>query len=279
MKSVSTLIILSFTFIAQAQLQSPRVSPVSEVKQTIGLSEVTVTYSRPAVRDRAIMGALIPFDEKWRTGANENTTIRFSDPAKFGDQVLPAATYALYTKPGKSEWEIIFYKDAFNWGMPSDWDQSQVALSLKVPSKNHSFVESFTIAFEEVTLSEAFLTLSWENTKVRVPFSVPTNEKMQSEIDRVLAGTPTARDYYTAAVFHLNQNLDLQKAKLWIEKAVDMRSDAFWFFRQKSLIHEKLGERKAAIEAAKTSLELAEKAANQNYIRINKKQLLEWGAL
>lgn len=279
MKSVFTLFILSFTFIAQAQLQSPRVSPMSEVKQTVGLSEVTVTYNRPAVRDRAIMGELVPYDKKWRTGANENTTILFSDPTQFGDQVLPAATYALYTKPGKSEWEIIFYKDASNWGMPSDWDPSQVALSLTVPSEDNSFVESFTIAFEDVTLSEAFLTLSWENTKVRVPFSVPTNEKMQSEIDRVLAGSPKARDYYSAAVFHLNQGLDLQKAKLWIEKAVEMRSDAFWYYRQKSLIHDKLGEKKAAIDAAKTSLELAEKSGNQNYIRINKKQLRDWGAL
>lgn len=266
-----------FAVQVHAQLQSPRVSPLSEVKQTIGLSEVTVKYNRPAVRDREVFGELIPYGKRWRTGANENTTITFSDPIDLGNETLAAGTYALYTQPDTNQWEIIFYKDASNWGMPRNWDDEKVALSLKTPSESHAFVESFTIAFENVTLSGADLTLSWENTKVRVPFSVPTDEKMDTEIQRVMAGAPKAGDYYTAAVYHLNRDLDLIKAKQWIEKAVQMRSDAFWYHRQKSLIHYKLGEKDAAVAAAQTSLELAQKAGNQNYVRINQAQLEEWG--
>lgn len=277
MKTIPTLIMAIFAVQVHAQLQSPRVSPLSEVKQTIGLSEVTVKYNRPAVRDREVFGKMIPYGKRWRTGANENTTITFSDPVDLGNETLAAGTYALYTQPDTNQWEIIFYKDTSNWGMPRNWDDDKVALSLKIPSKNHAFVESFTIGFENVTLTGADLTLSWENTKVCVPFSVPTDEKMQAEIQRVMADAPKAGDYYTAAVYHLNQDLDLEKAKEWIEKAVEMRSDAFWYHRQKSLIHHKLGEKDAAVAAAQTSLELAQKAGNQNYVRINQAQLEEWG--
>ncbi len=266
-----------FAVQVHAQLQSPRVSPLSEVKQTIGLSEVTVKYNRPAVRDREVFGKMIPYGKRWRTGANENTTITFSDPVDLGNETLAAGTYALYTQPDTNQWEIIFYKDTSNWGVPRNWDDDKVALSLKIPSKSHAFVESFTIGFENVTLTGADLTLSWEYTKVCVPFSVPTDEKMQAEIQRVMADAPKAGDYYTAAVYHLNQDLDLKKAKQWIEKAVQMRSDAFWYHRQKSLIHHKLGEKDAAVAAAQTSLELAQKAGNQNYVRINQAQLEEWG--
>lgn len=277
MKTIATLIMAIFAVQVHAQLQSPRVSPLSEVKQTIGLSEVTVKYNRPAVRDREVFGKMIPYGKRWRTGANENTTITFSDPVGLGNETLAAGTYALYTQPDTNQWEIIFYTDASNWGVPRNWDDDKVALSLKIPSKSHAFVESFTIGFENVTLTGADLTLSWENTKVRVPFSVPTDEKMQAEIQRVMADAPKAGDYYTAAVYHLNQDLDLKKAKQWIEKAVQMRSDAFWYHRQKSLIHYELGEKDAAVAAAQTSLELAQKAGNQNYVRINQAQLEEWG--
>ncbi|MGB0260688.1 MAG: DUF2911 domain-containing protein [Flavobacteriaceae bacterium] len=277
MKTIPTLIMAIFAVQIHAQLQSPRVSPLSEVKQTIGLSEVTVKYNRPAVRDREVFGGLIPYGKRWRTGANENTTITFSDPVDLGNETLAAGTYALYTQPDTNQWEIIFYSDASNWGMPRNWDDDKVAFSLTAPSETHDFVESFTIGFENVTLTGADLTLSWENTKVRVPFSVPTDEKMQAEIQRVMAGAPKAGDYYTAAVYHLNHDLDLKKAKQWIEKAVQMRSDAFWYHRQKSLIHYKSGEKEAAVAAAQTSLELAQKAGNQNYVRINQAQLEEWG--
>jgi tetratricopeptide (TPR) repeat protein len=106
----------------------------------------------------------------------------------------------------------------------------------------------------------------------------PTNEIMTSHISKMNPDSVSANDLYTAAVYYLNNDKDLQKAKAWITKAVELRTDAFWFFRQKALIHEALGELDLAIDAAKTSLQLATTSGNQQYIDFNKKQLAKWGA-
>ncbi len=262
-----------------AQISAPAPSPTSTLEQKVGLTDVTVEYSRPSMRGRTIFGNLVPYNELWRTGANENTKITFSDDVKIGDQTLKAGTYAIFTKPGEQSWEVVFYSDTNNWGTPQSWDDAKVAA--KTTAEVHSMemdVETFTITLDDLHNNGATLGIIWDNTYVGVPFTVPTQEKAMASIDRVMNG-PGANDYYAAASYYLEEGKDLEKASKWIDKAVEMNPDGFWIMRKQSLIYAQLGKKDKAIEAAKNSLAAAKKAGNQDYVKLNQDSLKEWGAM
>jgi len=269
------------TFGVNAQLQTPQPSPSSELEQMVGLTEIEVEYSRPSMRGRTIFGDLVPYNQLWRTGANKNTMISFSDDVKIGGKDVKAGSYAIFTKPGEAVWEIIFYSDTENWGTPQNWDASKVAASVKTEViKMPMDVETFTITIDDLTNNGASLGILWEDVYVGVPFEVPTSDKAKKSIEMVLAG-PTGRDYYSAASYYFEEGLDLQKAKEWIDQAVamDTENKQYWVLRRQSLIHAKLGDTKAAISAAKKSLAAAQAAGNQDYVKMNQDALKEWGAL
>ncbi|MGJ8684451.1 MAG: DUF2911 domain-containing protein [Nonlabens sp.] len=275
-----TLLLFMSLFVAtsvNAQIDAPQPSPSAMAKQTVGLTEVTLEYSRPAMRDRDIFGDLVPFDKMWRTGANGNSTITFSDDVMVAGKELKKGTYAVFTKPGKSQWDVYFYTDYSNWGTPREWDDAKVAAMVTVPvNKLKNAQESFTMAINEITMDSAHLQMMWDKTMVAVPFTVPTKMKTQASIDKVMAG-PAANDYYQAASFYMDADGDMKKAHDWITKATEMRPEAFWMFRKKSLIEAKMGNTKAAIATAKQSLALAEKAGNADYVKMNMDSLKEWG--
>ena len=273
----SLLLTVACSFGALAQIQTPAASPEQTLTQSVGLSSVTVQYSRPAMRGRAIFGDLVPMDKLWRTGANKNTLVTFESDATVGGSPLKAGTYALYTVPSKDEWTVYFYTDTENWGLPKPWDESKIAAVYKVKAQSlDSSVESFTITIDKVTDSGAHLTISWENTSVAIPFGFDTESAVMQTIERTMNG-PAAGDYYQAAVYYLNADKDINKAKTWIDKAIAMsEKPAYWYYRQKALIYAKSGDKKGAIAAAERSMELAQAAGNQDYVAMNKKSLAEW---
>ncbi len=280
MKKLSALLftgLLSFGLSAQQQM-TPAPSPSATLEQKVGLTDVKVEYSRPSARGRTIFGELVPYGEVWRTGANQNTKVHFSDEVTIGGTTVPAGTYALYTKPGEGSWEVMFYTDTNNWGTPQQWDESKVAAKATVEAQQSPMkVETFTITLQNLHNNGADLGMAWEDVYVAVPFEVPTVKKAMKNIENALAG-PSANDYYSAASYYMDEGEDMQKAKQWIAKAAEMNPDAYWILRKKALIHAELGEKKMAIEAAKKSLEKAQKAGNMDYVRMNKKSLQEWGA-
>ena len=272
----SLLLTVAFSFGALAQIQTPAASPEQTLTQSVGLSSVTVQYSRPAMRGRTIFGDLVPMDKLWRTGANKNTLVTFESDATVGGSPLKAGTYALYTVPSKDEWTVYFYTDTENWGLPKPWDESKIAAVYKVKAQSlDSSVESFTITIDKVADSGAHLTISWENTSVAIPFGFDTESAVMQTIERTMNG-PAAGDYYQAAVYYLNADKDINKAKIWIDKAIAMSEPAYWYYRQKALIYAKSGDKKGAIAAAERSMELAQAAGNQDYVAMNKKSLAEW---
>ena len=272
----SLLLTVAFSFGALAQIQTPAASPEQTLTQSVGLSSVTVQYSRPAMRGRAIFGDLVPMDKLWRTGANKNTLVTFESDATVGGSPLKAGTYALYTVPSKDEWTVYFYTDTENWGLPKPWDESKIAAVYKVKAQSlDTSVESFTITIDKVTDSGAHLTISWENTSVAIPFGFDTESAVMQTIERTMNG-PAAGDYYQAAVYYLNADKDINKAKTWIDKAIAMSEPAYWYYRQKALIYAKSGDKKGAIAAAERSMELAQAAGSQDYVAMNKKSLAEW---
>lgn len=260
-------------------MQTPAPSPSSSITQMVGLTEVQVAYSRPSMKGRTVFGNLVPYGAVWRTGANANTTVSFSDNVTVGGKELKAGTYAVFTKPGADSWEVYFYSDTSNWGTPAKWDEAKVAAKVNVPVVSLSRkVETFTVSVDDLTNNGATLGMSWEQSYVGVPFGVPTKEKAMKSIETAMSG-PTGNDYFSAASYYFQEGLEMDKAKEWIDKAVAMNPDAFWMSRQQSLIYAKMGDKDGAIAAAKKSLAAAQKAGNADYVKMNQDSLREWGAM
>lgn len=279
-KMMLCLAVLAMTFSVNAQIETPQPSPFAKVEQTIGLTDVTLEYSRPNMRGRTIFGDLVPYDKIWRTGANARTKITFSDDVIVGGTTLKAGSYAIFTKPNKKTWDVYFYSDANGGGVPQPWDESKVAAKVNaevypMPKK----LETFTMTFDDLTSNSAVLGILWSDVYVGVKFEVPTDKMVSAAIEKILNG-PGANDYYAAAVYYMQEGKDINQAKAWIDKAISMsEKPAFWQLRQQSLIYAKAGDKKGAIEIAKKSLAASEAAGNDDYIKMNKDSLKEWGAM
>ena len=276
-KIILVLAMIIANYATEAQVKTPQSSPKSTLTQVVGLTTVEITYSRPSAKGRDVFNNLVPFGKLWRTGANENTIISFSDDIVINGKTLPKGKYALYTTPKADNWEIIFYTAIDNWGNPETWDETKVALKTTVKSEHiDRSVESFTIAINNLDNNFAHLELSWEKTIVAVKFEVPTAKMAMASIDKALAG-PVAGDYFSAAQYLFQSNGDLTKALTYVNKALEMNADKpFWYNRLKSLIQAKQGDKSGAIETAKISLAAAEVAKNQDYVKMNKDSIAEW---
>lgn len=270
------------TNMVSAQVETPAPSPSAKLEQKVGLTDITIEYSRPGVKGRTIFGELEPWGTIWRTGANKNTTITFSDDVTFAGTDVKAGTYAIYTRLNSAtDWDVMLYSDTNNWGTPQNWEDSKVVASAKVEVEEIPFnVETFAIDINNIKNDSAILELIWEKSYAAVPFSVPTDTKVSESIKAVMGG-PSAQDYFASASYYYEEGKDIEKAVKWIDKAVEMTSKKprFWFIHQQALIHAKAGNKKGAIEAAKASLELAKKQNYAPYIKKNEDVLKEWGAL
>ncbi len=274
---LAAFMVMSLTF--QAQIQTPAASPHATLEQTVGLTTVNLDYSRPNMRGREIFGDLVPYGTIWRTGANATTKFIIDKPIMISGKELKPGTYSLYTVPGEDMWEVVFYTDHSN-PLITAFEDDKVALRTMVePMEMPMTMETFTIVIDDVMADSAVLNILWASTVVPVKFNVMTDTEVMKSIDMVLAG-PGAGDYYNAAVYYLNSGKDIEKAKMWMNKAMDMtEKPGFWQYRQQSLILAKAGDKKAAVEAAKKSLEGAKAAGNADYIKMNTDSLKEWGAM
>jgi hypothetical protein len=276
-KIIFALAILISQFVAQAQIKTPQSSPRAIISQMVGLTEVELNYSRPGAKGRPVFGNLVPFGKLWRTGANENTTISFSDDVIIDGKILKKGKYALYTVPRIESWDVIFYTKTDNWGLPQEFNEANVALKTTVKEEALSKpVENLTIAISNLDTNAAFIDIFWENSFVSLKFEVPTQKTAMASIEKVLSG-PSANDYYSAANFLFQTSTDLAKSLVYVNKSLELSKDKpFWFLRLKSLIQAKQGDKSGAIETAKLSLEAAEEAKNQDYVKMNKDSIAEW---
>lgn len=273
------IIVFSFALItwsSYAQITTPKASPLAKIEQKVGLADITIQYSRPGKKDRVVFGDVVPFGEIWRFGANENTKITSSDALIFGKDTLKAGTYAIFTKPNKDKWEVYFYTETTNWGTPDKWEEQKVALKLTSPVVTlNDVVENLTISFDNLQNSGATLQFSWDKTRINIPFTVNTKEKVLASIKKTMDG-PTANDYHQAANFYFQEKLDLKQALIWSTKAVEMRPEAYWMSRLMAQLQASNGDYKGAIETAKKSIIAAEKDGDNNYVKMNKASIEEW---
>jgi hypothetical protein len=279
MKKVILSSLVCISLFAQAQVQTPKASPIAKVEQRAGLTDISISYSRPAVNGRKIFGELIPFGQRWRLGANENTKITTSDLLIFGSDTLQAGTYALFATPNSDSWVIDFYTETTNWGLPEKWETSKVALTVNAKVKKMPLVtENLSITIDAMEFNSAVLNITWDKTQVSIPFTLNTKVKVLESIEKTLSGSSvTANDYNQAASYYFTEQVDLKKALEWSTKAVELKGvSAYWMTRLKSQIQAANGDFKGAIETAKISLAEAEKDGDQNYVKMNQQSIEEW---
>jgi tetratricopeptide (TPR) repeat protein len=264
--------------VVSAQINHPKASPFSRIEQEVGLTTITVEYSRPAVRGRKIFGDLVPFGRIWRVGANESTKINSNSEIDVKGHTLPKGTYALYAFPDKETWQIVFHKNIAHWGDGRKaYDPKDDAFRITiVPENIPYFQENFLISFEAIDHNSSQMLWTWENTKVSIPITVPTEGLMMKEIEQKIKGEPTAQTYYEAARYLQEQGREPLKALEYLNKAIALEGDTYYFHRIKSLVEAALGKYEAAIASAEKSLKLAEEDEKDEFVRMNEKNILVW---
>jgi len=275
---VFTLVcILGLSFLHAQELQTPAPSPLGTVTQIVGLTEVSISYSRPGVKEREIFGKLVPFDELWRTGANMSTTIKFSDEVNLEGNKIPAGEYALFTIPGKKEWTIIVSKN-IGPGTSKYKEEDDIARFTVKSGTLSKPVERLTIEVADITDSDAQIVLRWATTKVSFGMKVDTDAKVMAQISEIMKNPDLddANIYYRAGSYYFSNDKDTDQALKWVSRAVELKPDAFWMSRTKAQIQAKMGDYKAAIESAEFSMKAAEKAGSEQYVQYNQDAIAEW---
>ena len=268
--------ILGVTTAINAQIKTPQPSPAAKMTQMVGLTEMTLEYSRPAMRGRTIFGDLVPYGQVWRTGANANTTISFATDVTIGGTAVKKGTYAVFTVPNETSWDVMFYSDTNNWGAPREWDDAKVVAKVTAEVMEMPMnIESFTMTFDNLTDGSVDLGMLWENAYVGVTIEVPTDAIASKSIEAVMAG-PSGNDYFAAATYYHTSGKDLEQALNWMKKATAGDNPPFWYLRRMSLIQADMGDKAGAIATATKSLAAAEKAGNADYVKMNKESIAEW---
>jgi hypothetical protein len=272
------LTLLAAPLASQAQISTPAASPKSTITQRVGLSDVTITYSRPSAKGRTIFGdstakVVVPYAKRWRTGANQTPTIKFSDDVTVEGKKVPAGEYGLYTVPGKATWAVVLNKST-KQGADVDGFKAadNVAIFTVKPYKTSAKVETFTMNFSDVTTASANVDLMWENTGVKFKVLTDVDPKVMAQIDEkvVKNATPTANDLAAAAVYYYDNNKDMKQALTWIQKANE-KDPKFWNVHTEAKIRIKMKDYKGAAAAAEQSkkLALASTPPNTDYAKMN----------
>ena len=253
MKKISALIALLFVgFAAQAQVRTPSPSPAATIMQTVGITDLTVKYSRPSMKGREIFGKLLPFDKVWRTGANQATQIETSTDVMVEGQKLAAGKYAIMSIPSASEWTVIFSKNlAVNEGT---YKQEEDALRVKVKATEMpNPVQSFTFAFSDVTDSTTTMYFAWEKTRVPLQLAVETTANVEAGIDKV---AEASNGQMTAgANYLLSKGKSLEKALVLANQAAGLK-ETFRNLWTKAQILGKMGKFAEALPFAQKALDL-----------------------
>ena len=261
MKKKSFLILLTLIIVTSsfAQLKSPNASPRSNISQIVGLVSVNLDYSRPSKKSREIFGGLVPYNKIWRTGANNPTTISFSDYVKINNQLISAGEYHLYSVPTESTLDLVIYEKTDAWGSLPTFDKSKVIARVSSDFIDlPNTVETFTISFENISNNGSTLNIMWDNKLAIYNIDALTKDKMINNINNVMNNNPSSNDYSRAAMYYFEEDIDIEKAMEWINKAYkDSDNLRYWHLRYKALIYEKAGKLNKALEYAESGYKRA----------------------
>jgi hypothetical protein len=253
------------------QIEFPQASPTETLKLRVGATDIEVVYSRPSAKGRVMLGGNNPYGEVWRTGANGATRISFSTPVTIQGSHVDAGTYELFTIPGRDQWTVILQKALNQWGAYSYDPKNDVLRVSATPAALADPIETFTIDVNDIRNDSATLELLWEKTRVPVKLAFDVAGLLGPKIDAAMAA-PGKKPYMQAALFYLDNKLDLDKALAWINEAIAQQPDAFYMIYQKARILAAKGDKDGALAASRQSLDLASKGSgpeNAEYTRLN----------
>lgn len=270
---VLALTVMSFSLTAQ-QLKVPAPSPLQTIKQAFALSDITIEYSRPGVKNRVIFGDVVPFGKTWRTGANQTTKITFGEDVKVEGNPVTAGTYGIYSVPNKDSWDIMFYKDLTLAGNVAEYKPENEVLRFKVkPTALPAKVETMTFNIADVTPSTANVELLWEQTRVTFSVVADIDSKIMKNIEASVL--KDARPYFQAASYYYENNKDLKQALTWVDKAIEQNPKAYWVVLLKAKIQAKLKDNKSVIATAEQVIGLAKEDKNDDYVKMAEKLIAE----
>lgn len=260
-KSIFLGFLMSLSLGAFAQLNIPEPSPSASFSQTLGFTKIKVEYARPGAKGREVFGKLIPFGEIWRTGAGDCTTISFNDEVTIGEKKIAKGKYSLFSIPNAEEWTIIINTDTTLHGA-SGYDEKKDVHRLTVkPEKSARFYETFTIELSDIVKDNANLYLIWENTIAKFEIQSNAKERILADIDNKInkLKTDNSKLFYQAAEYYYNRRIELAQANKWIEKAMKMEPDNFYYPNLQAKILETQGKFVEAIPVAQKAAILAKK--------------------
>lgn len=255
-------------------LTLPDASPAASVIQTVGLTDMTISYHRPAVNKRKIWGELVPYSEVWRAGANMNTTVTFSSDVTVGGKTLAAGTYGLHMIPTEKDWTVIFSNMSTAWGSFS-YDQKEDAVRFTATPKAADFEERLEFRFEDPTDTSATVVLQWDKLAVSFPIAVDTKVVVLASIKSQMRGLPrfSWQGWNQAANWCLRNDYDLDQALAWSDQSIKIQAN-FQNLQTKAAILEKKGGDPKEVEALRAK---AMKLATEVDINARGYQLLQQG--
>lgn len=280
-KTIQSIFALALTFTVGTTVaqELPAPSPMAEVEQKIGLTEVDVEYSRPGAKDREVWGDLVPYDQLWRAGANKATAIEFSSDVVIGGVDVKEGKYALFILPYKGKAEVILNSKTESWGT-GDYDEANNVASFEAEFTDVELqTESMLFYFDNVKSGSADLILTWAGKSIIMPIEVDYVEASVENINKaVKEDAENFRVFNNAAGFYLDNNIDAKKALEYAKKSVELEAK-FWNVKTLSEAYAANGDYKNAVKTAKKSLELAEEANYGPYIKMNKANIDAWSKM
>lgn len=253
----------------------PQESPAGSVMTTVGLTNISIDYSRPGVKGRTVFGDLLPYGELWRTGANKATAITFSSDVMINETAVPAGSYSIFTIPNKKNWTVIINKETNLWGAGnynSDFD----VVRFEVEAMETAMTETMTFDIANVTFNGCDVVLSWENTMISFGVKVDYMAMAQENIEAKLSELQGAYSSYRGiANFYLQNNIEPEKALEFAQKSVDMKM-VFWNLKTLAEAYAANGMYDQAIETAEKSIEMARMAGNDAYVAMNEENIKAW---
>lgn len=259
-----SFILLSILSFSQV-LKTPVKSPLSSIKQAIGLSDISIEYSRPSKNGRVIFGDVVPFGDLWRMGANAATKITFGEDVSLNGKLIKAGSYSLFAIPTKEEWTIILNKNTNLWGSADYKQEEDEARFIVKVQKTAELIETFTIQFNNLKQTACTLDFAWENTKVSLDISIQVDEKVMKSIEAIMF--QDKRPYHLAAQYYFDNKKDMKQALDWATKAFEFNPKAYWSALLKAKIQIELKDFKAAKTTLGVVKTLAEADKDPAYVK------------
>lgn len=248
-----------------AQIKLPSPSPGATVMQTVGTTDLTVTYSRPSLKGRQpFTDAFVPMNKVWRTGANAPTLFTTTTDVMVNGKTLSAGTYALFTLPQDGGASLIFSKNKTSTEQTYKQDDDALRVNLTAGQTDEK-IETFTIGFGDLTDSTAKMNFMWANIKASADLKVDVNTNAAASVDKAVADKPEdAAILQAAASYNVSKGRNLEQSLGWIDKSITMK-ETFRNLFVKSQILAKMGKYTEALPVAQKALSLGQSTSDPSF--------------